>query len=65
MILLASCVTFTVLSYYTGVKTSGKGNGTVKGWTVCIVMGVLLAASYYAFSAYGMLFSLDSLLADF
>jgi len=65
MILLAFCVAVTALSYYMGVKTSGRGNGTVKGWTGCIVLGVLLAASYFAFSAYGMLFSLDSLLANF
>ena len=65
MIMLAFCIGASALSYYAGVKTPGSGNGTLKGWMICLLLGALLAASYFAFSAYGMLFSLDSLLADF
>ncbi len=65
MTLFACCLAGTALCYYFGLKSPGRGNGTTKGWVASLIVGVLLGALYYAFSAYGLLFSLDSLLGDF
>lgn len=61
MILFASCIAGTVLSYIMGLRTPGKGYGTVAGWAVSLALGAGLALLYYAYSAYGIIFSLDSL----
>ena len=66
MILFACCLIGTGFCYYLGVRTPGtRGHGTTLGWIVALVVGVVLGALYYAFSAYGMFFSLDSLLDSF
>ena len=66
MILFACCLLGTGFCYYLGLKTPGRGgNGTTKGWAISLAVGVVLGALYYAFSAYGLLFSLESLLGDF
>ncbi len=63
MILFTCCLIGTGLCYYLGVRTPGaRGHGTAKGWAVSLAIGFVLGALYYGFSAYGMLFSLDSLL---
>ena len=62
MSLFIFCLAGTALSYFTGLKTPGKGSGTVKGWTFSLVIGLSLGLLYYVYSAYGLLFSLDSLL---
>ena len=66
MILLALCLAGTALSYFMGVKHPGRNaRGTGKGWFVSLIIGGILAAMFYGFSAFGLLVSLDSLLADF
>ena len=66
MILFACCLVGTGLCYYLGVRTPGpRGHGTTKGWLISLGVGVVLGALYYVFSAYGMLFSLDTLLDTF
>jgi hypothetical protein len=63
VILFACCVAGTGLSYYLGVRTPGlRGHGTTKGWAISLAIGLVLGALYYAFSAYGMMFSIDNLL---
>ncbi len=61
MSLFAFCIAGTVLSYFAGLRTPGKGYGTAKGWTISVVVGMFLGLLYYVYSAYGLLFSLDSL----
>ena len=61
MTLFVFCMAGTALSYLLGLRTPGQGHGTVKGWTASLVVGGVLGLAYYAFSAYGLLFSLDSL----
>lgn len=66
MILFVLCLAGTALSYFIGVKNPGlRASGTVKGWIVSLLLGGLLAVTFYAFSAFGLLFSLDSLIGDF
>jgi hypothetical protein len=56
----------TALSYFLGVKSPGlRGYGTAKGWIICLLIGAGLALTFYAFSAFGLMVSLDSLLSDF
>ncbi len=62
MTLFLFCMAGTALSYVMGVRAPGTGYGTAKGWAVSLVIGVFLALLYYAYSAYGLMFSLDSLL---
>ncbi len=61
MTLFAFCLLGTALSYYLGIRWPGKGYGTTKGWIVSLTIGLILALLYYVYSAYGLLFSLDSL----
>lgn len=63
MSLFIFCFAGTALSYFTGLKNPGKGSGTVKGWTLSLFIGLFLGLLYYVYSAYGLLFSLDSLLS--
>ena len=51
----------TALSYLLGLRTPGRGQGTVKGWVASLAIGVVLGLLYFVYSAYGLLFSLDSL----
>lgn len=62
MALFLVCMAGTALSYAMGVRAPGKGYGTAKGWLASLVVGVFLALLYYVYSAYGLMFSLDSLL---
>ena len=49
-----------------GVRSPGMdARGTPKGWIISLGIGALLALTFYAFSAFGLLFSLDSMLSDF
>ncbi|MGI4939539.1 MAG: hypothetical protein ACRYHQ_03035 [Janthinobacterium lividum] len=61
MTLFVFCLAGTALSYFLGLKTPGRGYGTAKGWTASLVIGVFLGLLYFVYSAYGLLFSLDSL----
>ena len=66
MMLFALCLIGTALSYFLGIKNPGRNaRGTVKGWVVSILIGGLLALTFYAFSAFGLLISFDYLLSDF
>jgi hypothetical protein len=66
MILFTLCLIGTALSYFLGIKNPGRNaRGTVKGWVVSILIGGLLALTFYAFSAFGLLISFESLLSDF
>jgi hypothetical protein len=66
MILFALCLAGSALSYFLGIRNPGRNaQGTVKGWVVSITVGCLLALTFYAFSAFGLLMSFDSLLSDF
>ena len=62
MTLFLFCLAGTALSYVVGLRTPGKGYGTVKGWAVSLVIGGFLGLLYYVYSAYGLIFSLDALL---
>ena len=62
MTLFLFCLGGTGLSYFMGLKTPGRGNGTVKGWAVSLILGVFLGLLYYVYSAYGLIFSLDAFL---
>ena len=62
MTLFLFCLAGTALSYFVGLKAPGNGYGTVKGWTISLVIGVFLGLLYYVYSAYGLIYSLDSLL---
>ena len=55
------CMAGTALSYSLGLRTPGRGQGTVKGWLTSLAIGVVLGFLYFVYSAYGLLFSLDSL----
>lgn len=59
--LFAFCVAGTAFSYFLGLRTPGRRYGTVAGWVTSVVIGVVLGLLYYVYSAYGLLFSLDSL----
>ncbi len=61
MTLFLFCLAGTGLSYFMGLKTPGRGHGTVKGWAVSLILGVFLGLLYYAYSALGLIFSLDAL----
>jgi hypothetical protein len=61
MSLFAFCIAGTALSYLMGLRTPGRGYGTVAGWATSLAIGVILGLLYYVYSAYGLLFSLDSL----
>ena len=61
MSLFVFCVAGTALSYLMGLRTPGRGYGTAKGWAVSLAVGVVLGLLYYVYSAFGLLFSLDSL----
>jgi len=61
MTLFVFCLAGTALSYFLGLRMPGKGYGTAKGWTASLAIGVILGLLYYVYSAYGLLFSLDSL----
>ena len=61
MSLFAFCIAGTALSYLMGLRTPGRGYGTVTGWVTSLAIGVFLGLLYYLYSAYGLLFSLDSL----
>lgn len=61
MTLFLFCIAGTALSYFFGLRTPGRGHGTVKGWVGSVTVGVFLGLLYYVYSAYGLLFSLDSL----
>jgi len=62
MTLFLFCLAGTASSYFIGLKTPGSGYGTTKGWTSSLIIGVFLGVLYYVYSAYGLIFSLDSLL---
>ena len=62
MTLFLFCLAGTGLSYFMGLRTPGRGNGTVKGWAASLAVGVFLGLLYYVYSAYGLIFSLDALL---
>ena len=54
------------MSYFLGVKSpGGRRYGTPKGWIVSLLIGAGLALTFYAFSAFGLMVSLDSLISDF
>ena len=61
MSLFVFCVAGTALSYLMGLRTPGRGYGTAKGWAASLAVGVVLGLLYYVYSAFGLLFSLDSL----
>lgn len=61
MTLFIFCLAGTALSYFIGLKTPGRGYGTGKGWISSLIIGLILGLLYYVYSAYGLLFSLDSL----
>ena len=63
MILTSITLASSALCYWIGTQTPGRfRHGTSKGWIATLVIGALLAAMYYSFSAFGLLVSLDSLL---
>jgi len=63
MILTSITLGGTALCYWIGTQTPGRfRHGTPKGWIAALVIGALLAAVYYSFSAFGLLVSLDNLL---
>ena len=61
MTLFLFCMAGTALSYLLGLRMPGRGHGTVTGWLVSLALGVALGLLYWVYSAYGLLFSLDSL----
>ena len=61
MTLFLFCMAGTALCYFLGLRTPGRGQGTVKGWAASLAIGVVLGLLYFVYSAYGLLFSLDSL----
>lgn len=61
MTLFIFCLAGTGFSYFLGTKWPGKGYGTVQGWTVSLSIGIFLGLLYFVYSAYGLLFSLDSI----
>ena len=61
MTLFLFCVAGTALSYFMGLRTRGTGYGTPLGWMISVLLGLILGLLYYLYSAYGLLFSLDSL----
>lgn len=66
MILLLICLCGTALSYYLGVRTPpAYVYGTLKGWMFALLIGAVLTLIFYAFSTFGLMVSLDTLLGDF
>ncbi len=66
MIVFALCLAGTALSYFIGVKNPGlRALGNTKGWIFALIIGACIASAFYAFSAFGLLLSLDSMLSDF
>lgn len=63
--LFAFCIAGTALSYLMGLRAPARGRGTARGWAASVAIGLALGLLYYAYSAYGLLFSLDSLDALF
>ena len=61
MTLLLFCMAGIAPSYLLGLRTPGLGQGTVKVWSASLAIGVVLGLLYFVYSAYGLLFSLDSL----
>src|SRR5689334_19436750 len=54
MSLFAFCIAGTALSYLMGLRTPGRGYGTVAGWATSLAIGVFLGLLYYVYSAYGL-----------
>ena len=66
MILVGLCLCATALSYYLGVRNPGRRSyGTGRGWTFSLLLGAAMAVVFYAFSAMGLIASMDQLLSDF
>ena len=42
MSLFLFCMAGTALSYFLGLRTPGRGQGTVKGWSASLAIGVVL-----------------------
>ena len=64
--LIALCLVGTSLSYFLGVRNPGeRGYGTLKGWIAALLIGGALALTFYTFSAFGLMFSIESLFSDF
>jgi hypothetical protein len=64
--LIALCLVGTSLSYFLGARSPGvRGYGTPKGWIIALLIGGALALAFYAFSAFGLMFSIESLFSDF
>jgi hypothetical protein len=62
MILTSVTLGCAALCYWIGTQTPGRfRHGTAKGWIAALVIGALLAAVYYGFSAFGLLVSIDNL----
>ena len=61
MTLFLFCMTGTAFSYFMGLRAPRGGQGTVKGWGASLTIGFVLGLLYFVYSAYGLLFSLDSL----
>ena len=61
MTLFLFCMAGTAFSYFLGLRAPARGQGTVKGWVASLAIGVVLGLLYFVYSAYGLLFSLDSL----
>src|SRR3954468_2199584 len=51
MSLFAFCIAGTALSYLMGLRTPGRGYGTVAGWATSLGIGVILGLLYYVFSS--------------
>lgn len=65
MILTSLCLFATALAYYLGVSKPGpRGFGTPLGWVASLLIGGLLAGMFYAFSAFGLIVSIESLFSD-
>jgi phosphate/sulfate permease len=62
MTLFVFCIAGTGLSYFLGLRSTRRFRGTVSGWIASLAIGIILALLYYVYSAYGLLFSLDTLL---
>ena len=66
MILASLCLIGTALSYYLGACNPGpRRMGTTKGWLLALLIGAILASVFYAFSAFGLIVSIESMFSDF
>ena len=62
MILTSLCLIATALSYYLGASNPGPRRfGTPVGWIASLLLGCVLAGVFYAFSAFGLIVSIESL----